>query len=129
MQESAMRRVFIIATMFLGVTTAQAQTAQGQPVSGQNSQPALNGQTGSSQPAVGSDRLAVPTSTLSSPSGSSPTASGSSTTPSSGTSGGTGATGSASSSQSPLLLPGEIPDTSTQAASTTAGAPAASSTI
>jgi hypothetical protein len=113
-----MQRAFIIAILFLGVTAAQGQTM---------SQP--NGQTtsspNSSQTAVGSDPLSVPTSSLSSPSpasgfgaaSGSPTAGGSAN-------GATGAAGTASgSSQSPLLLPGEIPDTSTQAASTTATAP------
>jgi hypothetical protein len=44
--------------------------------------------------------------------------------------GATRATSSASGSpQSPLLLPGEIPDTSTQAASTTAAAPSSPSPV
>jgi hypothetical protein len=129
-----MRLVFIIAIMFLGITTAQGQ-AQGQTVL------QLNGQTNSSQSAVGSVPLGVPASPLgvpapSLPSVSSPspasqlgTTSGSPTTTGSA-SGATGATGSASGiSQAPLLLPGEIPDTSTQAASTTATAPSPPSPI
>jgi hypothetical protein len=116
-----MKSVFIIAIMFLGITAAQGQTV---------SQP--NGQTSSS--VVGSDPLGVPTSSLPSMSSPSPasqsgTASGSSTA-SGSASGATRAIGSASGiSQSPLLLPGEIPDTSTQAASTTATAPSAPSPI
>jgi hypothetical protein len=111
-----MQLVFIIAIMFLGITTAQGQTVL------------QNGQT------VGSDPLSVPTSSLpsvSSPSSASQfgTPSGSPTTTGSA-SGATGATSSASGiSQSPLLLPGEIPDTSTQAASTTATAPSTPSPI
>jgi hypothetical protein len=125
-----MRRVFIMAIMFLGITTAQGQTVL-----------QMNGQTNSSaspanssERAVGSGPLNVPTSSV--PSVSSPslssqsaTASGSpATTGSAG--GGAGATSSAStSSQSPLLLPGEILDTSTQAASTSATAPGSLSPI
>jgi hypothetical protein len=53
-----------------------------------------------------------------------------STTTTGSASGTTGATGSASgSSQTPLLLPGEIPDTSTQAASTTAAASSSASSV
>jgi hypothetical protein len=133
-QESAVKLVFIIAIMFLGITTAQGQTVL-QP----------NGQTNSSESAVGgssivgSDPLNAPTSSLprsSLPSVSSPspssqlgTASAPPTTAGSA-SGGGGATSSASGiSQAPLLLPGEIPDTSTQAASTTATAPSAASPV
>jgi hypothetical protein len=125
-----MKLAFIIAVAFLGITTAQAQQAQTvlQP----------NGQTSSSGTTVGSDPLSVPTSSLSSgSSGSSASPSGTSTgggsagggsagsaTTGASAGGASGATGSAStSSQSPVLLPGEIPDTSTQAASTTAAAP------
>jgi hypothetical protein len=130
-QESAMQLVFIIAIMFLGITTAQGQTVL-----------QLNGQTTGSE-STGSVPLSVPTSpsipTSPSPSMSSPspatqfgTASGTSGSPTTtgSASGATGATSSASgTSQSPLLLPGEIPDTSTQAASTTATAPSAPSPI
>jgi hypothetical protein len=123
-QENAMRLVFIIAIMFLGITTAQGQTVL--PLNGQTNGGASAANT------VGSNPLGV--STFSSPSMSSPSASqfgtpsGSSTTGSA--SGAAGATSSASgTSQSPLLLPGEIPDTSTQAASTTATAPSAPSPI
>jgi hypothetical protein len=111
-----MKVVLIIATMFLGTMTAQGQTAL-----------QLNGQTNSSESAIGSNPLSAPTSSLPSMSSPSPasqlgTASGSPTTTGSA-SGATGATSSASGmSQSPLLLPGEIPDTSTQASSTTATA-------
>jgi hypothetical protein len=102
-----MQLVFIIAIMFLGITTAQGQTVL-QP----------NGQTNSSESAVGSDPLGAPTSSLPSVPSPSPA------------SGAAGATSSASGiSQSPLLLPGEIPDTSTQAASTTATAPGSPSLI
>jgi hypothetical protein len=48
-----MQLVFIIAIMFLGITTAQGQTVL-----------QLNGQTNTSQSAVGSDPLSVPTSSL-----------------------------------------------------------------
>jgi hypothetical protein len=102
-----MQLVFIIAIMFLGITTAQGQTVL-----------QLNGQTNISESAVGSDPLGVPTSSLPSVPSPSPASSAA------------GATSSASGiSQSPLLLPGEIPDTSTQAASTTATAPGSSSLI
>jgi hypothetical protein len=118
-----MKVVLIIATMFLGTMTAQGQTAL-----------QLNGQTNSSESAIGSDPLSAPTSSLPSMSSPSPasqlgTASGSPTTTGSA-SGATGATSSASGmSQSPLLLPGEIPDTSTQASSTTATAASPPSSI
>jgi hypothetical protein len=123
-----MRLVFFIAIMFLGLTTAQGQTVLQQ-----------NGQTNGSN-AVGSGLSSVPASSLPSESSSSSQASqfgaasgsGSPSSPSSTASrpasGAAGASSSGSgSSQSPLLLPGEIPDTSTQAASTTATAPSASS--
>jgi hypothetical protein len=122
MQESAMKLVFGIAIMFLGIAAAQGQTA---------SQP--NGQTASGGSTAASDPLSVPTSTL--PSGSS-----------SSSAAGSGSAGGASggiSSQAPVLLPGEMsasgtsqssqqlpgetPATSTQSARTTASAPAASS--
>ena len=108
-----MQFVFILAIMVLGITTAQGQTVS-----------QSNSQTNVSETAVGSDPLGVPTSSL-------PSQSGSGSTPATRSeSGGTGATGSASAtSQSPLLLPGEIPDTSTQAASTTATAPGAPSNL
>ena len=136
-QENAMRRVFIMAIMLLGITTAQGQTVL--QMNGQTNSSA--GRANSSESAVGSDPLNVPTSSV--PSVSSPslssqsgTASGSpATTGSAG--GGAGAASSASgtvgsastSSQSPLLLPGEIPDTSTQAASMSATAPGSLSPI
>ena len=118
-----MKLVCIMAAMILGSTAARGQTVL-----------QLNGQTNSSASAVGSDPLNVPAYSL--PSVSSPSlasqsgaASGSATTTGSA-SGATGATSSASgTSQSPLLLPGEMPDTSTQAASTTATAPGPPSPI
>jgi cytoskeletal protein RodZ len=122
-RESVMKFVFIIAIMFLGITTAQGQTAM-----------QLNGQTNSGDTAVGSNPFSVPPSSLPSVSSPSPaselgTASGSPATTGSA-SGAPEATRSASGiSQSPLLLPGEIPDTSTQAASTTATAPGPPSPI
>ena len=84
-----MKVVLIIATMFLGTMTAQGQTAL-----------QLNGQTNSSESAIGSDPLSAPTSSLPSMSSPSPasqlgTASGSPTTTGSA-SGATGATSSAS---------------------------------
>jgi hypothetical protein len=116
-----MKLVFGIAIMFLGIAAAQGQTAL-QP----------NAQTNGSGSTAGSDPLSVPTSSL--PSGSSS---------SSGTASGSGGGGAGgTSSQAPLLLPGEmstsgtsqsaqqlpgeIPEVSTQGASTTASAPAAS---
>jgi hypothetical protein len=135
-----MKLVFVIATMFLGITTAQGQTVL--QLNGQT----MNGQTNSSESAVGSDPLGVPTSSMPSvpspspasqfgtPSGS-PTTTGTtgsaaSPTTTGSASGASGATSSGSGiSQSPILLPGEIPDTSTQAASTTATAPGSSSPI
>jgi hypothetical protein len=113
-----MKFVCIMAIMFLGITTAQGQTVS-----------QLNSQTSGSEAAVGSDPLSVPTSSLPSMSSQSGAASGSATAAGSA-SRATGAIGSASGiSQSPSLLPGEIPDTSTQAASTTATAPGAPSTL
>jgi hypothetical protein len=103
-----MRFAFIIAIMLLGITTAQGQ--QGQTVM------QLNGQTNSGGSAVGSDPLGVPSSSLTS--ASSPSTTTGSTSSARETTGSASAT-----SQSPLLLPGEIPDTSTQGASTTATAP------
>jgi hypothetical protein len=135
-QENAMRRVFIIAIMFLGITAAQGQTVM-QPSGHTNSS---IGATSSSESAVGSDPLSVSTSSLSGSSTSpssqsgassgSPAATGSASSGAGATSSGAGAAGSGStSSQAPLLLPGEIPDTSTQAASTTATAPGSFSPI
>ena len=134
--ERAMQRVFIIAIMLLGITAAQGQTVlQG------------NGQTSSSESAInsegaiGSGPLNVSASSLpsmsspsassqSGPSSGSPSTTGSASGGSGAASSGSGAAGSGSvSPQSPLLLPGEIPDTSTQAASTTATAPSSSSPI
>ena len=118
-----MRRVFIIAIMFIGIVTAQAQTV-----------PQINGQTSSGNNAVGS---ASPSST---PSASS-TSNGQATSPSGtsqqsstatgsgkGSAGATGSgaaagSGSGTASQAPVLLPGEMPGTSNQAASSTATAP------
>jgi hypothetical protein len=131
-QESAMKFVFIMAIMFLGITAAQGQ--QGRTVSQPNGPASSNGTT------AASDSLSVPTSSLSSASSvssvSSPSpasqsgASARSATTSGSARGATAATGSASgNSQTPLLLPGEIPDTSTQAASTTAAAPGAASPV
>jgi hypothetical protein len=129
-----MKFVFIMAMMFLGITTAQGQTVlqlNGQTNNGASATNSSASATNSAiapnsgASAVASDPLSVPTSSL--PSGG--TASGSPTTTGSA-SGATGTTGSASgTSQSPLLLPGEIPDTSTQAASTTATAPGPSPPI
>jgi hypothetical protein len=120
-EESAVQLVFIIAIMFLGITTAQGQTML-----------QLNGPTNSSESAVGTDSLSAPTSSLPSmspsPASQFGTASGS-TTAAGSTSGATGASSASGNSQSPLLLPGEIPDTSTQAASTTATASGPSSSV
>jgi hypothetical protein len=136
-----MKFVFIISIMFLGVTTAQGQTML-QP----NGQTNSNGsavQTNSSGSTAGSAPSAptfnVPTPSLSSAPSPSPgsqfgtlsqfgTSSGSATTTGSA-SGARGANSQSASrtSQSPLLLPGEIPDTSTQSASTTATAPSSPS--
>ena len=95
-RENAMRRVFIMAIMLLGITTAQGQTVL--QMNGQTNSSA--GRANSSESAVGSDPLNVPTSSV--PSVSSPslssqsgTASGSpATTGSAG--GGAGAASSAS---------------------------------
>lgn len=122
-----MRRVFIIVIMFLGITTAHGQTVL-----------QMNGQTNSGASAVGS------TPTSSTPSGSSASTGSQAASPSgamaesstaigsgkgsAGTTGFGGATGAGSgnTSQAPLLLPGEIPDSSTQAATSTATAPGSS---
>jgi hypothetical protein len=120
-QESAMKLLFGIAIMFLGVAAAHGQTAL-QP----------SGQTNGSGSTAASGPLSVPTSSL--PSGSS-----SSSGTGSGSAGGAGGTGSqaplvlpgemttSGASQSSQQLPGETPETATQAARTTASAPAASS--
>jgi hypothetical protein len=130
-----MQRVFIIAIMFLGITTAQG--AQGQTVvqmNGQSSsgeQTSSSGQTSSNESAAGSV-AASPSPSASSPSSTSQSSASSESSPATGSAkGSTGATGSGggsgsgsgTASQAPLLLPGEIPETSTQAASTTATAP------
>jgi hypothetical protein len=109
-----MRRCFIFAIMLLGTTTAHAQT--GAPVGGVIADPLKCTDIGIaavSSPSSGS---------------ASGTTSGSTTTNGSAV-GGTGAisTPASTNPQSPLILPGEIPDTSTQAASTTATAPGPSS--
>jgi hypothetical protein len=132
-QESAMhKRTFFIAVTLLGITTAQAQTVL-----------QLNGQTSSNESTVASDTLSMPTSSppSTSLSGSAigivqsdplgvPTSSLASS--SAGlASGGPGAMNAAAttSPQSPLLLRGEIPGTSAQAASATATAPGPSAPI
>jgi hypothetical protein len=111
-----MKLVFGIAIMFFGIAAAQGQTAL-QP----------NGQTTGSGSIAASDPLSIPTSSL--PSGSS-----SSSGSAGGAAGGTGSQGpvllpgemsASGTSQSSQQLPGETPETSTQAARTTASAPAA----
>jgi hypothetical protein len=107
-----MKLIFGIAIMFLGIAAAQGQTAL---------QPNGSGSTAASDP------LSLPTSSL--PSGSSSGSAG-------GAAGGTSAQGplllpgemsGSGTSQSAQQLPGEIPEISTQGASSTASAPAASS--
>jgi hypothetical protein len=108
-----MRHILTAAVMVLGITAAHAQTV--------------------TQTNTGSDPLAVPTSSL--PAGSSSTqpsssgtASGAGTT---GTGGGTtGISASANTNpQAPLLLPGENPGITSQAAATTATAPSHASPV
>lgn len=108
-----MKLIFGIAIMFLGIAAAQGQTAL---------QPNGSGSTAASDP------LSVPTSSL--PSGSS-----SSSGSAGGGAGGTSSQGplllpgemsTSGTSQSAQQLPGEIPEVSTQGASTTGSAPAAS---
>jgi cytoskeletal protein RodZ len=128
-----MKLVLIITIMFLGIATAQGQQQ------GQQGQTVLqfNGQTNSSGSVVGSDPLSTATSASSSAATSSSPASASTSSAASGSAstsgsaiGAAGATGAGSgNSQSPVLLPGEIPDTSTQTASTTAAAPGSSSAV
>jgi len=105
-----MQRSFIIATTFLGVTTAQAQTAA-----------QFSDQTG-----LAADPLSIAASPL--PSGPSSTpgpVAGSTSTSTSNSDVTRNINAPASRSpQSPSLLPGEISDTSTQAANATASAPA-----
>jgi hypothetical protein len=142
-----MQRVFIIAIMFLGVTAAQGQTVS----QGNGQKTGSESATNSSESAVGSDPLSVSTSSLSSGSSTSPSSQSGASSGSPAASGGAGATSSGSgaassgsgaagsgsgaagsgstSSQAPLLLPGEIPDTSTQAASSTATAPGSLSPV
>jgi hypothetical protein len=130
-----MRRVFIIAIMFLGITAAQG--AQGQTVVQMNGQTnsgeqtSSGGQTGNNQTAAGSV-AASPSPSASAASSTSPsgassessTATGSAKGSAGGTgSGGSSGSGSGTTSQAPLLLPGEVPETSTQAAATTATVP------
>jgi hypothetical protein len=105
-----MQRLFIIAIMFLGITAAKGQTVV-----------QLNGQTNSSE-TIGSDPLSIPASAL-------PSGSGSGSGSVSGSSAANGSASGASTSQSPLLLPGEMPDTSAQGATTTATAPGAPAPI
>jgi len=98
-----MRILFLIAIMAFGITMAQAQTT--------------------STTGTVSDPLSVPTRPL--PSGESGAAgSGSAAAGGVGTSGSTGASSisasSSNTSQVPLQLPGEIPNTSTQSATSTA---------
>jgi hypothetical protein len=142
------RTFFIIAVSALGITAVHGQTVL-----------QLNGQTSGSESAVASETLGIPTSpppstsssspaigsvgfdplgvatsslgSASSPSGSGSGASSGSATTTGLASGGPGAMNAAAttSPQSPLLLRGEIPDTSTQAASATASAPASPSPI
>jgi hypothetical protein len=119
-----MRYIFPIATLFLGIAAANAQTT---------SQTGANSQATTTQNVVttrnsGADPLSVPTSPL--PTESAPASPGSSSTASTnGTSTASGpADGSTSgisaspsnTSQQPLLLPGETPNKSAQAPLTTA---------
>lgn len=126
------RSFFIIAVTLIGIATAHAQT--GLQLNGQisNSENAVaSGTSGApllpsasvSAPAIGSvesDPLGVPTSSFASASSSAGLAGG-----------GPGAMNAAAttSPQSPLLLRGEIPDTSTQTANAAATAPAPPSPI
>ena len=142
------RTFFIIAVSALGITTAHGQTVL-----------QLNGQTSGSESAVASETLGIPpppSTSSSSPAigsvgsdllGVSTSSLGSASPPSSGSGSGSGASSGSTttglaiggpgamnaaattSPQSPLLLRGEIPDTSTQAASATASAPAPTSPI
>ena len=121
-----MRQIFRIAIMVFGITAAMT-AAQAQTASDQTA----GGGTGAS-----SDPLGVPTSSLSTGSsfstGSAPAgASSGSGSTSSGTAGSTGASGisasSSNTSQVPLQLSGETPNTSTQAATSTAAAASHSS--
>jgi hypothetical protein len=117
-----MRHIFLIAITVFGITTAQAQMA---PTSGSG---------------VGSDPLSVPTSSLptgsSSSSGSASggpvTAGGNSgTANANGTANGTAGVSASPSSnpQAPVLLPGEMGNTSSQAPNATAASPSRASTI
>jgi hypothetical protein len=123
-----MKLVIIMAVLFLGITTAQGQ--QSQTMLQPNG---LTTSSASSGSVVGSDPLSVTTSSMasaSSPSSASPSGASSGSASSSGSAiGATGGTGASGNSQSPVLLPGEIPDTSTQAASTTAAAPGSASPV
>jgi hypothetical protein len=108
-----MGRIFILAIFLFGLTAAQSQTSA-----------QVNGQTGSSETgttAISSDPLSVPASTNTAViTGSSSTA-GSSAAASAGAA--SIAASAANTSQSPLELPGEGSDTSTQAAGSSAAAP------
>jgi hypothetical protein len=115
--ESAMRILFLIAIMAFGITTAEAQTA--------------------STAGTGSDPLGVPVQAL--PTGSAPAGGTAGSASSAGSTGNSAAGGSTSAittspsntSQVPLQLSGERSGTSTQAATSTAGAAshAASSSV
>jgi hypothetical protein len=123
-----MPRVFIIVIMFLGIATAPA-VAEAQTV------PQMNSQASSGNGAVGSAPTSSTPTTSSTSSGSqatspsgtpqqSSTATGSGKGSAGATgSGGAAGSGSGTTSQAPLLLPGEVPETSNQAASSTATAP------
>jgi hypothetical protein len=126
------RTFFIIAVTLLGITTAQAQTVL-----------QLNGQTSSNESTVASDTPSVPTSSPPSTSSSGsaigsvqsdplgvPTSSLASSSAGLASGGPGGMNAAATTSpQSPLLLRGEIPDTSTQAANATATATGPSAPI
>jgi hypothetical protein len=122
-RDSTMRRMFVVATLLLGLASAQAQTAV--QSSGQTS--------GTNGASAASDPLAVPMWSLpsaqflvgSGASIESGMASGTTTAAAESTNSSGAAPTSGSSSQSAELLPGEIPAISTQAPSTTAAAPSA----
>lgn len=109
-----MKSFVIIMIMVFDITAAQGQTVL-----------PPNSQTNSSASAVGSNAVSAPTPSPSSPSPASQLDTSLRSPPIRGSaSGAPGGTSFASGlSQSPVLLPGEMPDTSPQAARTTATAP------
>ena len=118
-----MRYTLLMTIALLGIATADAQT-----VTEPNSPTSTGQNLGTG---VGSDPLSVPTSTVpsGSPRAASGPASGADATGSAGASTAGASASPSSNPQVPLVLPGEMPNTSSQAAITTGTAPSHASPI